>query len=174
MLGGNYGLSLLMSNVGGVGVAVWLIWQYSHLIKFQFKMDEVLWYAAVIGVMYFFLEFLIKYLLYDLYDLPQLSIYRIISALLIAPATEEIIYRGWIMGYLKSKKTNTYVTVLTSALVFGLIHIFNGGFPNTSLFIQSFLFGGLLGIVYLKTNNLLHPILIHFIFNLLMVVGAYI
>jgi len=79
-----------------------------------------------------------------------------------------------VMGYLIHKKSNPYVAVLASSFIFGLIHILNGGFPNTTLFIQSFVFGGLLGVVYLKTRNLIYPMLIHFIFNLLMVLGGYV
>jgi membrane protease YdiL (CAAX protease family) len=165
----NSGLSCLICSAGKIIVAFWLIYKYSNLIKIKFKIDKVFLYSFLIGIFYFLVEYLIKSFFLTGYSFPRLDTYSVISAILIAPVAEEIIYRGWIMGYLIDKRTNTFVTIFISSLIFGLIHILNGGFFNTTLLFKSFIFGCVLGTVYLKTKNLLHPILIHFTFNLLTV-----
>jgi membrane protease YdiL (CAAX protease family) len=169
LLWDNYELSRFICGAGKIIVASWLIYKYSNLIKMKFKIDKVLLYSFLIGTFYFSVENLIKSYFVAGYSIPHLAAYTAISAILIAPVAEEILFRGWMMGYLIEKKTNTFVTVFISSLIFGLIHILNGRSFNTTLLFKSFILGCVLGTVYLKTKNLLHPILIHFTFNLLTV-----
>ena len=77
---------------------------------------------------------------------------------------EEIIFRG-ILFRIIEEKLGTYISLIISALIFGLIHISN---PNSSLMAGlglSIQAGLLLGLAYVLTRNLWFPIMIHFAWN---------
>ena len=83
-----------------------------------------------------------------------------ISVVVIAPILEELIFRGVILDYLlkhKSEKTS----ILYSGLIFGLMHFS----PDQVFF--AFFAGILLGYVYVKSRNIVVPILFHAINNAL-------
>lgn len=83
-----------------------------------------------------------------------------ISAVIGAPILEELIFRGIILSYLLKHKSK-WGAVLFSALLFGLIHIS----PDQVFF--AFFAGILLGYFYIKSQNILIPILFHSLNNLL-------
>lgn len=88
-----------------------------------------------------------------------------IYSVIILPILEEIIFRGIILrGIIESKKV--LFPLLFSAFLFMLIHInvlaFEKSIPNM---ISSFLFGLLLGYLYLKTEKLIYPIILHGLSN---------
>ncbi len=77
---------------------------------------------------------------------------------------EEIIFRG-ILFRIIEEKLGTYISLIISALIFGLIHIAN---PNSSLIAGlglSIQAGLLLGVAFVLTRNLWFPIMIHFAWN---------
>ncbi len=77
---------------------------------------------------------------------------------------EEIIFRG-ILFRIMEEKLGTYISLIISALIFGLIHIAN---PNSSLIAGlglSVQAGLLLGVAFVLTRNLWFPIMIHFAWN---------
>ena len=76
-------------------------------------------------------------------------------ALVILPAIlEELLFRGILLdGF--SKRMGSWPAVILSSLLFGAIH------GNWLQFIFASTLGLLLGIIYLKTNSILYPILIH-------------
>nr|WP_286184224.1 CPBP family intramembrane glutamic endopeptidase [Clostridium sp. CCUG 7971] len=78
---------------------------------------------------------------------------------MIAPILEEIIYRKVIFIRL-SKKTNKGIGLILSSIIFGLSH------AKESMFF-AILFGIVLCILYLKYENILVPIFLHFINNLM-------
>lgn len=85
----------------------------------------------------------------------------------ILPAvTEELLFRGVILNGLNSKLSQNRA-VIFSALMFMLIH---GSLQQT---VYQFILGLLLGYTFVKTNNLLYPMLLHFFNNFIVVVSAY-
>lgn len=87
-----------------------------------------------------------------------------------APFTEEVIFRGFIISNLmrikKSKNLSIYLIVALSALPFGLGHLFNimAGATITYAILQAFItlcLGVLYAAVYLRTGNLIAPIIAH-------------
>ncbi|MGX4600308.1 CPBP family intramembrane glutamic endopeptidase [Faecalimicrobium sp. JNUCC 81] len=82
-----------------------------------------------------------------------------IKVVMIAPILEEIIYRKVIFIRL-SKKTNKGIGLILSSIIFGLSH------AKDSMFF-AILFGIVLCILYLKYENILVPIFLHFINNLM-------
>lgn len=93
---------------------------------------------------------------YDPQTLPQAVWYFIILAILPA-ISEEILCRAGVAGVLKY--FHPWTAVLVSAFGFGLMHATLQQIPF------AFALGVVLGFVYVKTGNLLYPILFHFVNN---------
>lgn len=78
----------------------------------------------------------------------------IISAVIVAPIVEEILFRGIILrGFLKHYSPKK--AIIASALIFGVMHM------NPWQFLGAFLAGILIGYVFYKTHSILLCILIH-------------
>jgi membrane protease YdiL (CAAX protease family) len=75
---------------------------------------------------------------------------------------EEFFFRGALQPYLQ-KSIKPSAAIALSALLFALVHL------NPLIFVPLFLLGMLCGYVYLKTENILYPIMIHFINNALVI-----
>lgn len=84
---------------------------------------------------------------------------QIIATVILVPIAEELLFRGIIQGELNLRFTPR-VAVLIQALLFGIFHMN----PIQSLY--TFIPGLLLGIAYYYTGNLIIPIVMHMIFNL--------
>ena len=102
---------------------------------------------------------------YYLYDAPLEEdvsfLYIFVTAVIFAPLSEEIVFRG----YLFNKWADKYGLrkgVWFSSLFFMAIHI-------QSLFIPQLLLGLLCATVYAKYKNLVYPILIHALYNFLVI-----
>lgn len=90
------------------------------------------------------------------------TILYVIALLIVAPVTEEFIYRGLIITELQ-KKYNNVTAVIISALLFGISHIMAGG---VILLAGSLIVGIILGIIFVKTKSLLPVIIAHVFANL--------
>lgn len=75
----------------------------------------------------------------------------------IGPIAEELIFRGLILKRL-AEKTNMTKAIFISSALFGIFHFD---------LIGSFIFGLMMALLYLHTNNLLFPIIVHSANNLL-------
>lgn len=93
-------------------------------------------------------------------QLTQNPVVMIITAVIMAPLFEEIIFRGIIQKGLINKGVKPWKAILFAAIVFGLVH------GNPWQFVGAVLLGSVLGIVYEKTKSLLLPILLHGFNNL--------
>ncbi len=82
----------------------------------------------------------------------------ILFAILLAPLVEELIFRGCIYRFLKSKTTFLAAQVL-SGIVFALMH------GNLLSFVPLILVGVLLARIYEKSGNILVPMCFHAYFN---------
>ena len=95
--------------------------------------------------------------------MPYLGIIlQIVTLLVVAPITEEIICRGLILTTLQ-KEYRKAVAVTLSALLFGVLHLMAGG---TVLVLGSFIMGIILGIICVKTKSLLPAIFAHIFANI--------
>ncbi|MBQ7798583.1 MAG: CPBP family intramembrane metalloprotease [Clostridia bacterium] len=95
------------------------------------------------------------------YELDSVKNYLIslVSLALIPAVCEELIFRGIITTALKEK--GQVFAVVLSSIMFSIFHF------SPSQLLYPICFGLILGIVYLKTRNILFPILLHFINNAL-------
>lgn len=82
---------------------------------------------------------------------------EIIASVIIAPILEELIFRGVIFNRLKIR-VGIIPAMIISSFIFGIGHQFGG-------MTSAFLFGICMCILYLKTDNILVPMSVHFINN---------
>jgi uncharacterized protein len=89
------------------------------------------------------------------------SLYLIITMILstvTGPIAEEFIFRGLLLNRL-IKKTNMWGGILISSVLFSVSHM------DFDILIGTFLFGIIASLLYLKTKNLMVPILLHMLHN---------
>ena len=85
----------------------------------------------------------------------------ILTLLISAPVTEEIMCRGIMMNTLK-RSFSSRTAIILSAVIFGAMHIMAGGF---ALAIGGIIMGLIFGVVYEKTNSIYVAIAAHIIAN---------
>lgn len=90
------------------------------------------------------------------------EILKVLALLVVAPITEEIIFRGLILTRLQ-RNFSEMTAVIMSGVLFGLIHIMAGG---PLLVLIATLMGIILGFIAVKTKSLLPAILAHIAANL--------
>jgi len=78
--------------------------------------------------------------------------------------SEELVFRGYILGNLLESFSNKWVALVISAILFACFHLSNPGI-HTLAFANLFLAGILLGINYIFTKNLWFPFLFHLSWN---------
>ena len=100
-----------------------------------------------------------------LFLLPYITIVSIV---------EELIFRGFIQDRIIYFIHNSFYGVIVSALIFGLFHLPNGAkgknyrLWNWKFVIITFIGGFFFGLTYLETNNIVYPIIIHFLSLIIM------
>jgi len=88
----------------------------------------------------------------------ELMLTMVFIAVIIAPLTEEIIFRGYIYGTLK-KHIDPFISILVTSIIFALIHDSLWGI------ILLIIVGIVLNIAYEATGSLWTPIILHMLFN---------
>jgi membrane protease YdiL (CAAX protease family) len=78
--------------------------------------------------------------------------------------SEELVFRGYILGNLLESFPNRYIALSISAILFACFHLTNPGL-HTLAFANLFLVGLLLGINYIYTKNLWFSFLFHLSWN---------
>lgn len=143
--------------------------RYSQKIRLNFRLTKKRIFYKIMLLLIFLIIGLITPLVniasyqnadYQLEN-PFDTIYYLLSALLVAPLAEEILFRRIILAGLLSKYTYKKA-IFISAILFALVH--STGF---SPILTAFIFGLFSGYLYYKTNNLMAVILLHFFNNLI-------
>ena len=112
------------------------------------------------------LPFLVDFLLQEP-PMAETGIYLLIEIVMItilAPIVEEFFFRGVILQRL-IKKTSAWGGILISSLLFGILH---------ADIIGAFIFGIITALLFIRTGNLLIPILVHMLNNTLAVALMYV
>lgn len=158
----------------------------------KFRLIKSQWFAIIIiGYLYVllgnFLSNFISSLLSSQLNIPmsesvnQMTIVRmlnsngvvfmVLSAVIIGPIVEELIFRKSIFGLIK----NQNVALVTSSLIFGAIHLISETSLAVALIngISYFTMGAIFGYIYIKNDkNIIAPIAVHILVNLISVVGS--
>ncbi len=88
-----------------------------------------------------------------------LLILMTLLAITVAPVTEELIFRGGIFRYMRTR-TPRWVALLVPALLFGALH------ANLASFVPLVALGIILALAYERTGSIVVPIVAHGLFNL--------
>lgn len=83
--------------------------------------------------------------------------YIVVYTVILVPIAEELVFRGVILNRLNNK-VNFIYAIIISSILFSLVHGFGRLTPT-------FFFGLCMCIIYLKTNNIIIPIIIHVLNN---------
>lgn len=94
------------------------------------------------------------------YDTSSLVL-EVITSIILAPIIEELLFRGVLFNRLKIR-TGIVAAMIISSAIFAIGHEFGG-------ITSAFLFGICMCIIYLKTDNILMTMSIHFLNNLVAV-----
>lgn len=149
----------------GIEIVLFKLQKYIRLKKVKLKK---LFFYLLLGTIY---EFLVLFLFKERFleiDFSYSSdctkfLFGLVSAVLIGPIVEELLFRGISIEYLKKLEVKNWIIILLSTLFFGLVHLF----PFELLVLHTFVYGALIAMVYLKERNLTYCILIHSWSNLL-------
>jgi ABC-type nickel/cobalt efflux system permease component RcnA len=95
---------------------------------------------------------------------PVYLVIMLISIAIIGPIAEEFIFRG-VLLHRMMKKTSMWGGIIISSILFGILHADVFG---------AFIFGVIASLLYIKTRNLLIPILLHIINNSIAVIWMYV
>ncbi len=158
----------------------------------KFKLIKNQWFAIIIiGYLYVllgnYLSNFISNLLSNAMNIPvsesvnQMTIVRmlnsngvvfmVLSAVIIGPIVEELIFRKSIFGLIR----NHNIALVVSSLIFGAIHLTGEASFATALVngISYFTMGIIFGYIYIKNNkNIIAPIAVHILVNLVSVIGS--
>ena len=141
----------------------------SQIFKFEFKKLNpfIIVYVTIIILTvnlvsgYLFSDYPLQKNVSQLSISQEISIIELLSILVFAPITEELYFRGFLFEYFKNRECNFFILILTS-LIFSIIHFNVPAAPTL------FILGFSLGLVKLITGNILTSIIIHSIFNCIM------
>jgi len=99
--------------------------------------------------------------------LNTLPIYMTFTACLIGPFEEEMIFRK----IFKDIINDSTLYILVSGLIFGLLHVvgISNGIAEMLYFIPYGILGGTFAYMYVKTDNIWVPIIVHIVHNTLLV-----
>lgn len=80
--------------------------------------------------------------------------------IIMAPLSEEVFFRGFLIRYFRTKEYSPFKSIIYSSFIWTLFHFY--GFQASSILFMS---GCLMGCVRVKTKSLAGPIAMHFIWN---------
>lgn len=92
-------------------------------------------------------------------DDPWLLLTILVLAVIVAPVTEELIFRGVLFRYLRTRIPRS-IAVVAPALVFALLH------ANVAAMVPLFVLGVFFALAYERTGRIAVPMIAHALFNL--------
>jgi CAAX protease family protein len=166
-----------------------------HDLSYDFKLFKLIknqWLVIIVtGYLYVllgnYLSSFISTLLSNAFSVPisesinQISIVRmlnsdgvifiVLSAVIIGPIVEELVFRKSIFGLISNQK----LALVVSSVIFGAIHLTAEASIVSALIngVSYFTMGAIFGYIYIKNNkNIMAPIVVHILINLISVVAS--
>ena len=104
--------------------------------------------------------------------LENYGIFMALPACLFGPLVEEFVHRGIVLGALKGEKSGkvrTVIAIIVGAVLFGMIHCDLSNLTVTDVLsvIPQMLMGIMFGIAYVLSDNILCPIAVHMVINII-------
>ena len=142
---------------------------FSHVFKFELKKLSstiIIYFIIIIIVVnlvsgWFFSDYPLQKNVSQLSVSQEITTIQLLSIMVLAPVTEEFYFRGILFNSLKKRYGKLFILTLTS-LIFSIIHCNVPAAPTL------FILGFSLGLVQLTTGSILITIIMHSIFNCIM------
>lgn len=104
--------------------------------------------------------------LHEAYGNHVLVVAQLICIVLIVPVVEELLFRGFMLNWIRERLGRGWAVALSAALFAGFhFSTSQGVVGNIALVVPLFLLGLLLGFLYLRQRSLWAPIGLHMIYN---------
>lgn len=87
------------------------------------------------------------------------SFWGILTVAIVGPIAEELVFREGVCGYLARNGTKPWKAIWVSAVLFGIIHM------NPAQVVVAMIIGFILGVIYIKTGNVVLTSIIHILNN---------
>ena len=139
-------------------ILIGLSFAFSPKINFRFKKSDLI-LSMKISLLILAPFALLTYLYYGKFQPPTFS--TILYLLFGVAVSEEIFFRGFI----QEKLGNNWKALIITSILFSLAHLPNFLFYNNFLSLATFFPSLIMGWLYMKTSNILPPIIFHFLSN---------
>lgn len=87
------------------------------------------------------------------------SFWGILTVAIVGPIAEELVFREGVCGYLARNGAKPWKAIWISAVLFGIIHM------NPAQVVVAMIIGFILGVIYIKTGNVVLTSIIHILNN---------
>lgn len=87
------------------------------------------------------------------------SFWGILTVAIVGPIAEELVFREGVCGYLARNGVKPWKAIWVSAVLFGIIHM------NPAQVVVAMIIGFILGVIYIKTGNVVLTSIIHILNN---------
>lgn len=149
--------------------------------KFMYDENETVFFPPVFHIRYFYYAFGLlglcgigSIVVGGQFAFPKMDEYlfsqnvaSLLGVCIIAPIVEEIVFRVVILNQI-AKRYNLKSGIIISSLLFGAVHLMNGGldlFSAIQLIVSGTLMGMLLSLIYLKENSVWACFTVHALYN---------
>ena len=161
------GITLVIANILGSLVC----WKGLKMIEIPatFDASKIKWGWALTAILASIFGVLAGDLLSEQMDLSNLiadqivdmanNTWGVLAIALIGPIAEELIFREGVCGHILRNGDNPWKAIWISAVLFGLIHL------NPAQIPFAILMGVILGVIYVKTGNIVVTSIIHVLNN---------
>lgn len=148
-----------------------ICWKGLKIIEFPetFSCSSINWKWALVAIVGSIMGIIAGDLLSEIINLPNTiedimlgmakSFWGILAIAVVGPIVEELIFREGICGYLIRSGSNHWRAIWISAILFGVIHF------NPAQIPFAILMGIILGVIYVKTGNIVITSIIHILNN---------
>lgn len=96
---------------------------------------------------------------------PVMSTFMVIGVVCLVPIAEELLFRGYLQGWMRRYLNPGGAIVMTSMIFAGFHFSIRQGWSNVELLTSLFILSLFLGVLYEKNRTLWAPIGLHMIFN---------
>lgn len=154
----SYSASFILCAIG--------IYYFRQLIQVNIGKPNLprLFIYCILAIIYGVIIHIIEYVFFEsAHSMPRFTL-RWIDIIILAPLLEEIFFKGIAVEYLKKSGFSNWFIIIFTSLIFGLLHM-----PGI-MQIHLFFMGAGLAMVYLKERNIVYPIVLHMIFNSIILV----
>lgn len=152
-------------------IAILICWKGLKVMRIPetFYISDIKWKWALVSIAACILGAFAGDMLTEMTHLPNLlkdelidlvtNPWGVLAIAILGPISEELLFREGVCGYLSRKGTSPKKAIWISAILFGLVHV------NPAQVVVASLMGLMLGVIYIKTGNIVVTSIIHILNN---------